>query len=173
MREIWKDVKDYEGLYQVSNLGRVRSITRYVKHVGGKRVVKGRILKRTLSNVGYYVVNLWKNNKREQMLVHRLVAETFLSNFENHPYINHIDGNKLNNNVNNLEWCTPAENNSHAYRIKLRDCSKINQYDLKGNFIREWDSIKEAQKFYNTTHISECCRGRRKKTCNFIWKYSK
>jgi len=173
MKEIWKDVKNYEGLYQVSNLGRIKSLERYVNHLNGARIVHEKILKPVIDNTGYYVVSLWKNNKHSRPHIHRLVAQTFIPTIKNKPHINHIDGNKLNNFINNLEWCTPKENVVHAYRTGLNENNrKINQYDLNGNFIKTWNSIKEAQTFYHTTHIGECCRGTRNKTKNYIWKYA-
>lgn len=174
MKEIWKDIKNYEGLYQISNLGRVKSLKKYVNHSGNsKRVVNEKILKPVIDNTKYFVVSLWKDNKHTRPHIHRLVAETFISNLENKPHINHIDGNKLNNSVNNLEWCTPKENIIHAYKIGLNKNNRIvNQYDLNGNFIKTWNNIKEAQVFYKTTHIGECCRGTRNQTKNYIWKYA-
>lgn len=176
MQEIWKDIKEYEGLYQVSNLGNVKSLKRYVNTNGGaKRLVKEKILKPIIDNTNYYVVSLWKNNVCQRAHIHRLVVETFISNIYHKPYVNHKDGNKLNNNVNNLEWCTPKENNLHAYTIGLNPSRrKINQYDLKGNFIKTWDSIREANNFYKTSHISECCNNNSKRNIakGYIWKYA-
>ena len=176
MKEIWKDVKEYEGLYQISNFGRVKSLKRYVNTNGNsKRLVNEKILKQTIDNTGYYVVSLWKNNQHLRAHIHRLVAENFIVNKNNKPYVNHIDGNKLNNNIKNLEWCTPRENNVHAYKYGLNPSrKKVNQYDLKGNFIKTWNSIKEANIFYKTSHISECCNNKsnRNITKGFLWKYA-
>ena len=126
MREIWKDVKGYEGLYQVSNLGRVRSLDRTVNS-GIKNnsnvLFKGRILKQYQKRNGYLQVTFTVNSKRKYVGVHRLVAETFIPNPDNKSQVNHIDENKTNNNVYNLEWCTPKENcnfgtrNSKIYNI--------------------------------------------------------
>lgn len=175
MKEIWKDIKGYEGCYQISNLGNTKSLERYVNTNGNsKRLVKEKILKKTIDNTGYYVVSLWKNNKHSRPHVHRLVAETFIINQNNKPYINHIDGDKLNNNINNLEWCTPKENNIHAYQLGLNpSCKKVNQYDLNGNYIKTWDSIKDANDYYKTTHISECCNPDSKRNIakGFLWKH--
>lgn len=175
-KEIWKDIKNYEGRYQISNMGRVKSLFRKVKTVSGYYItVQEKILKQTVDNTGYYVVSLWKNNKHLRAHIHRLVAETFIFNHNNKPFINHIDGDKLNNNVSNLEWCTPKENNIHAYQYGLNPSrKKVNQYDLKGNFIKTWDSIKEANDYYKTTHISECCNPNSKRniTKGFLWKHA-
>ena len=176
MQEIWKDIKGYEGLYQVSNLGRVKSLERYVNHSGNsKRIVYEKILKPVIDNTKYYVVSLWKNNIHKRVHIHRLVIETFILNIENKSFVNHIDGNKLNNCIDNLEWCTPQENNIHAYTIGLNPSKrKVNQYDLDGNLIKTWNSIKEANNFYKTSHISECCNNKssRKMTKGYLWKYA-
>lgn len=176
MKEIWKDVKNYENLYQVSNYGRVKSLERYVKTCGGaKRIVKEKILKPTVDNTNYYVVSLWKNNICKRTHIHRIVIETFIPNLLNKPQVNHIDGNKLNNNINNLEWCTAKENNIHAYEYGLNPSRrKVNQYDLNGNFIKTWNSIREANNFYKTSHVSECCNNNSKRniTKGFLWKYA-
>ena len=174
MQEIWKDIKGYECLYQVSNFGRVKSIERYVNtHGGSKRIVPEKIMKQVIDNTGYYTVSLWKNNTHIRPHVHRLVIETFIPNLYKKSQVNHKDGNKLNNNVDNLEWCTPQENGIHAYDNGLNlSRVKVNQYDSNNNFIKTWNSITEAQKFYKTTHIGECCSGKRNKTKNYIWRYA-
>ena len=123
MEEIWKDIKGYEGLYQVSNLGRVKSL----KNSSGKS--RERIKTLRVSNRGYYLVNLCKNRYYETKSVHRLVAEAFIPNPENLPVINHKDENQLNNNFDNLEWCSQKYNlNYSAKRKKERE--KINEETL-------------------------------------------
>lgn len=113
MKEVWKDVKGYEGLYQVSSLGRVKSVRRYeyTRWYGGelKSIRQGRYLR----------TSLCKNGKLKTHNIHRLVAEAFIPNPKNKPEVNHIDGNKENNNVNNLEWVTRKENAIHAYNMGL------------------------------------------------------
>lgn len=175
MKEIWKDIKNYEGLYQISNLGNVKSLERYVNHLNGVRIVHEKILKPIIDNTGYYVVSLWKENICERIHIHRIVTENFIPNISNKPFVNHIDGNKLNNCINNLEWCTPKENNIHAYKYGLNPSRvKVNQYDLNGNFIKTWNSVIEANKFYKTSHISECCndKSNRKMAKGYLWKYA-
>ncbi len=116
MKEIWKNVVDYEGCYEVSNLGRVRSVNRYVNHnAGGKRLMKGKILKQFKRINGYNTVAL-SNSKGITVLVHRIIAEAFICNIDNKREVNHIDCNKRNNIVTNLEWVTSSENKLHAYR---------------------------------------------------------
>lgn len=112
MTEVWRDIAGYEGFYQVSNLGRVRSMDR----VGGKckRKMAGRILKPTKLHAGYLAVNLCSDNTKKFVCVHRLVAGAFIDNPHGFPYVNHIDGNKENNDTRNLEWVTPIGNTRHA-----------------------------------------------------------
>lgn len=123
--EIWKDIKGYEGMYQVSNLGKVRSLDRTVtqKHTKGfmyDRVMKGRVLRPIENNKGYLSVTLSSPNKKyERPLIHRLVASHFLDNEDNKPQVNHIDTDKHNNAVSNLEWVTGRENYDHAMKMGI------------------------------------------------------
>lgn len=117
MKEIWKDIAGYEGLYQVSNLGRVKSFERRWrtgKNNNIKRKHKEMIISKSKQIKSYHVVTLYKNNIQTQKGVHRLVAKAFIPNPENKPQVNHKDGNKLNNHINNLEWVTIKENMRHA-----------------------------------------------------------
>ena len=113
MKEIFKDIKGYEGKYQVSNKGRVRSLARYVATTGGKRFIRERILKENVGGAGYKVANLGFNNSHN---VHRLVAETFCDNPNNYPQIMHLDNDKTNNNINNLQWGTQSMNIQQCVR---------------------------------------------------------
>lgn len=118
--EIWKDIEDYEGLYQVSNLGRIKALEKirfFGKYSKNKRVYPEKILKVTYNKKkdGYYIVTLSKNGIPKSYTVHRLVLKAFSENIDNLPYINHIDGNKRNNNLCNLEWCTASYNSKHAF----------------------------------------------------------
>ena len=125
MNEEWRDIPDYEGWYQVSNLGNVRSLDREIIYSNGKVYKqKGRKLKSTLKKTGYYYVSLSKNNTKPKFDVHRLVAITFLENINNYNCINHIDGDKCNNNVSNLEWCSYSYNAKHALEIGLNETMK-------------------------------------------------
>ena len=117
MQEIWKDIENYEGCYQVSNLGRVRSLTRKVKTFNGFRTTKGQLLKPLKTNTNYYRVDLKRNQKDKYISIHRLVAQAFIPNPNNYPVINHIDGDTSNNAVTNLEWCTQSHNIKEAYRV--------------------------------------------------------
>ena len=132
MKEEWKDIPSME-YYQASNLGRIRSVEHYIKsNLHNCKLVKrkGRILKQYKGV--YYSITINDKGKTRKKLVHRLVAEAFIPNLLNKPCINHKDGNKLNNNVNNLEWCTIQENTKHAYDNKLQN----NKRDKRGRFVR-------------------------------------
>ena len=127
MVETWKDIKGYEGLYQISNLGRIKSLRKKIKNNGafGKRKIitkNEKIVSSYKNKDGYSVVQLYKNNKRKLKLVHRLVAEAFIPNPNNYPYVNHKDGNKANNCVDNLEWCNNSMNQLHAFSKGLQKC---------------------------------------------------
>ena len=118
--EIWKDIKGFEGLYQVSNLGNIKSYDRVVKCTHGKtRTIKGKTLKKIKLKDGYLYVHLYKNTIVTNKVIHRLVAEAFIENTLNKEEVNHIDCNKHNNRVDNLEWVTPKENMEHAWKNGL------------------------------------------------------
>ena len=181
MQEIWKDLPDYEGLYEISNLGNVRTVFRYKTIYNYKCKdfikipLKQVILKGSVSKSGYRQIVLRKDNKCKLKLVHRLVAETFIPNPNNYPQVNHKDEDKTNNRVDNLEWCTCKYNMNYgtvSKRIAKKFHKKVNQYSLQGDFIKTWDSIKEANTYYNTSHISECCRGHLKQVKNYVWRYA-
>jgi hypothetical protein len=120
-KQIWRDLKDFKGLYQVSNLGKVRSLNRRVYHSGNQTTHfhKGRILSSRINNSGYLSVRLSKEGFVVTRFVHRLIAEAFVPNLQDKPCVNHKDGNKLNNEIDNLEWVTHKENMQHAYKIGL------------------------------------------------------
>jgi hypothetical protein len=119
--EIWKEHPDYGGIYLVSNTGKIKSVDTIINcKCGGTRLHKGRELKQFKNERGYLCVVITKNKKGRIKKVHRLVAETFIDNVDDKPQVNHIDCNKENNNVSNLEWCTNSENMLHAYKNNLR-----------------------------------------------------
>lgn len=161
MQETWKDIKGYEGLYQVSNIGNIKNIKR------------NKLLKLNTHKQGYNVVNLCKCGKVKKYLVHRLVAEAFIPNTENKPQVNHIDGNKKNNNIDNLEFVTNSENTIHAYRTGLKcNAKRVKQLDLQGRFIKEWESMLQASRELKISYgiINECVSGKRKTARGYIWK---
>lgn len=139
---VWKPIKGYEGLYEISSIGEVKSI------FYGE---KSRALKKSKTTTGYYKVELWKNKKKKSLKVHRLVAIVFISNPENKPNINHIDGNPLNNNVCNLEWCTQKENVIHAIETGLKKKLNISKEELKQLYINERKSMREIGETYGVT----------------------
>lgn len=164
-KEYWKPVVGYEGLYEVSNFGRVKSI----------RFGKERILKPGTDKRGYLLVGLCKNNKQKTHKVHRLVMEAFIPNTDNLPCVNHKDEDKTNNNVENLEWCSYTYNNNYGTRNERRSkkiSKPILQYTLDGVFVKEWDSIRECgRNGFNSAQICNCCNGKRKQHKGFIWRY--
>ena len=176
LNEIWKDILGYEGLYQVSNWGRVRSLDRWIKSCyGSKQFIRGKILKLCIGLSNYLFVSLCKNGKHTNFLVHRLVAEAFLDNPDNLPQVNHKDEDKQNNHYLNLEWCTHEYNINYGTRNEK--CSKklskpVLQYTLDGQFVKEWKSIKECgRNGFVSANIYKCCNGKRKKHKCFIWRY--
>ena len=166
MDEIWHDIEGYEGLYQISNKGRVKSL----------KCGKERIRTPVISNSGYLNIILYKNTEAQHRLVHRLVAEAFIPNLENKPQINHKDENKLNNCVDNLEWVTAKENINHGTRNERAGYSRskpILQYSKSGDFIREWQGAHEVERVLgiDNSHIIDCCRGKYKSSGGFVWRY--
>lgn len=173
--EIWKAIEGYEGRYEVSNYGRVKSLNYH-------RTGKEKVLKPAIDSNGYWRVGLYKNSKRKFFSVHRLVAEAFLPNPQNLPEVNHKDENKANNRVENLEWCTAKYNSNYGTHIQRvikkttngKLSKKVLQLDLQGNLIKEWASAHEVERklgMYNTC-INACCKGKIKTAYGFIWKYN-
>lgn len=180
-KEIWRDVVGYENLYQTSNLGRARSLDRWVKSKSGSvRLCKGKILKPGTTKDGYLKVCLCKNGKKKNFRVHRLVAEAFIPNPYNLPEVNHKDENKLNNNAENLEWCDRLYNVRYGTGIERvaekntngKLSKSVLQFTLDGEFVREWESIAECgRNGYNQGNVAACCQDKRKSHHKFIWRY--
>ena len=164
--EIWCPIKDYEGLYEVSDQGRVRSL----------KFGKERVLNPVRDDGGYLLVNIWKNGEKKMCKVHRLVSQAFIPNPDNLPEVNHKDEDKTNNKVSNLEWCDRKYNQNYGTRTK-RQAEKLSkpilQYTKSGEFVKEWKSMNDVQRNlgYSKGNISSCCTGRLKSAYNFIWKY--
>lgn len=181
MKEIWKDIKGYEGLYQVSNTGKVKSLNKII-HKNNKTVNKKEKILKPIKSNKYLQVVLYNNKKTKKFYIHRLVAEAFIKNYNKYPCINHKDENPANNNVENLEYCTQKYNNNYGnHNLKLKETKtkkygkKINQYDLDGNFIKTWNSIREAEKELNISNANICKCLKDKKYCKsaggYKWKY--
>lgn len=173
--EIWKDIKGYEGLYQVSNLGNIRGIDRVIGYRKNRtRKWVGEIKKPTIRKNGYLKITLYKDGKGKTREVQRIVAETFIDNPKNVQQVNHINGIKTDNKVENLEWVTPRENDLHRIHVLKKGLKKVKQYDLKGNYIQTFDSVAEASKQTGTNQhsISNVACGRRNKAGGYIWKYA-
>lgn len=179
--EEWRDVQEYEGLYQVSNLGRVKSLDRLVtKNDGIQLILKGKILKPNIDKGNYLSVMLSKNGVTKRMKIHRLVAIAFIPNPNNYPEVNHKkEFNKDKNNVNNLEWCTSKYNANYGTRnersAKTKGLAKIvYQHSLEGVFIKKWDSTNQCSKYgFFSSNVSSCCRGKIKRYKGYIWSYTK
>lgn len=175
--EIWRNIEEYKGLYQVSNLGRVMSFDRWViGKSNSKRLIKGKILK-TVGNNDYQHVLLCKNGKWKWFYVHRLVAQAFIPNPDNLTEVNHINEIKQDNRVVNLEWCNRVYNLTYGTRIKQmvdKTSKTVYQYTLDGELIAEYPSTMEVQRQlgYGQGNISKCCLGKRKTAYGYIWKYS-
>jgi hypothetical protein len=139
MAEIWKDIIGYEGLYQVSNKGRIKSFPK-------KGHKEDLILSLILTDKGYYRVGIRKDKNKIMFHVHRLVGAAFIPNPENKPEINHIDGNPLNNCVENLEWCTRSENSIHSYKTGLQISQKGEQHGRSK--LKDWE-VKQIREIYS------------------------
>ena len=171
--EVWKDIEEFNGVYQISNLGRLKSKERIVNHPKGKCLLKEKYLSEVKNKKGYIEFQITYDSRHYSRKAHRLVAIAFIPNPENKPQVNHIDGDKTNNSVENLEWCTNSENQIHAIKTGLKRTMKILQFDLNGNFIKDWKSASEAEKItgINYRHILEVCNGKKKTYKGFIWKF--
>lgn len=176
--ELWKDIPEYDN-YQVSNLGKVKSKARKVVFGHSSRMDPERIMALAEDKDGYYRVALSKDGKKKRFFVHRLVGMAWIENPEELPVINHIDGNKQNNELSNLEWCTRSENDLHAFKTGLRQATDggtrkaVMQYSQDGTFIREYESITEAGKVIGCTLqlIGMACNGKVKTAKGFVWKF--
>ncbi|MBN2661602.1 MAG: HNH endonuclease [Tannerellaceae bacterium] len=189
-KEIWKDVAGYEGLYQVSNLGRVKSIPRKVTNgTGGEFFTKPKIMNRHKDTSGYHAIALCKNSKMKKTKLHRIIAKAFIPNPDNKPQVDHINGIRTDNRLSNLRWVTPSENNKNGYRNgnkkvfkprvnvsgkSIREATPVSQYSQDGIKIMSFDSIHKASKHTGIpiSSISNACKKQRKTSHGYVWKYS-
>lgn len=188
--EIWKDIPGYEGYYQISNLGRVRSVKRKIKYSNEIfHSYDGKILKNKLGKQGYFYIKLCIHKKYKNIKIHNLISNAFIPNIENKPEINHKNGIRTDNRIENLEWCTRSENILHAYRVLNRTknkpllgkkgenhpiSKKINKLMISGEFIEAYDSIREASIKTNTNKscISAVCKKRQLTANGYKWEYA-
>lgn len=147
IKEVWRDIPGFEGYYQVSNLGRVKSLIGWNGH---GYINRERIIKPSLTSTGYYKVDLKKNGKRKVYKLHRAIAQAFIPNPQGKPFINHIDGNPLNNDISNLEWCTNQENIQHGYKLGLIPSTMEHHAD----FIRRYKDGETAKQIAESYGIS-------------------
>jgi len=186
--EIWKDVLGYEGKYQISNFGRVKSLRKYNSTGINYRSKmpcgyfrKEKILKQSIHQ--YYFVQLGNGKRNNTHFIHKLVAKSFIPNPNAKPYINHINGIKTDNRIENLEWCTAQENTIHGWRTGLmtsQRCEKSTsskttiQFTLLGDKIKEWVCAAEAARelSIHKGNISRACRGELKQYGGFKWQYA-
>ena len=179
MKEIWKDVKGFENVYQISNLGRLKRLETIIKskYMGkyNRNVHKYEKIINVNKNERYYKYTLKYKNKKRVATIHRLVAEAFIPNPNNLPQVNHIDGNKHNNCIDNLEWCTQSENIKHAQITLNKIVKNVLQIDPETNkIINKYKSTVEAMQKTNIdrTNISKCCNGKAHKAGGYIWRYA-
>lgn len=199
MKEVWKDIEGYEGLYQVSNTGRVKHLPYTLNNISGSHYMDERILKQNPNNSGYLMVGLYKNKKGLNKTVHRLVAKAFVENKKGLLEVNHRNEIKTDNRAENLEWVTHRQNSTHGTKIKRTiktfkerginvgennpmfgktgsesPCAKpILQYDMSGNLLHEYDSAASVERLfgYKRCCVNGAARGIYRQAYGFVWKY--
>lgn len=176
IQELWIDIPGYSGQYAAFHKGAILNR------------VTGKVLKPTVFSCGYPYVTICVNGQKKHKRVHRLICETFISNPHNKSEVNHIDGNKLNFHISNLEWVTSSENKKHAFRIGLMKptspqkgkfnelnarSKQVAQLTLNGTLVKIWPSIAEACRHgFSIANICKVCKGERHSHKGFIWKYN-
>ena len=190
-KEVWKDIDEYEGFYQVSNMGRVKSLDRKINRPVGKSKIKGKILKPCVTNKGYETVNLSKEGVEKLKTVHRLVATTFIPNPENKPCIDHVNTIRTDNRVKNLKWATYSENNNNELTRKRngkarkgRKISERTKEKIRNGCTTKrkimcietgviYESIREAERQTGIKNggMRAVCKGERKTAGGYSWRY--
>lgn len=172
MQEVWKDIEGYEGKYQISNLGNVKSL-----NYRGQGYAKNLVPK--VNNYGRLWVELMKDGVKRQFLIHRLVGMAFIPNPDNLPQINHMDENPRNNRMDNLEWCTGEYNRgqyikNHPGGRKKINVLPVNQIDSDGNIVKRWNDSRTITNETGMSQwsITQCCDGKRKTAYGFRWQYA-
>lgn len=170
MVERWLPIAETDGVYHISTHGNIKSFK--------QNSTRGRLITPSINSRGYYVVSIEIHGVRKTVLLHRLVAKTFLHNPKNLPVINHIDGNKLNCHVDNLEWCSHSYNLQHAYDTGLKRkvkppkcCKPVKQYSLNNDYIKTWDSTVSAAKALgkDPSAINRACQSHTHRAYNYLW----
>ena len=175
--EEWRDIKGYKGKYQISNMGRVKSLERTVWYNGGHYKKSEKILKANPDRYGYLYVVLCKDGKDKKCKIHRLVAQAFLPNTSNLPDVNHKDENKQNNYVENLEWCSKLYNNTYngrAKKVGKKNSKPVYSVSKESGLVTYWESSKEAGRILgiSSSHICRCLKGNLKSTGGFYFFYA-
>lgn len=171
----WKDIEGFEGLYQVSSDGQVKSLSREVEtaNKGGvfTKIIRERLLKPQIDQRGYLYVNIYKDNKMHSKRIHKLVASAFISNPNKYDDVHHKDHNAKNNTTSNLMWINKNEHNTIHSSEKAK---KVYQYTLDGDLIKVWNSIKECgMNGFSRGTISDCCNGKYKQHKGYRWSFKK
>lgn len=174
--EVWKDIVGYEGIYQVSNHGRVKALPKTIEYSDGKVIPYDEIIMRSIiEKEGYKVVNLTNNGVQRQFRVHRLVAKAFIPNPNNYPQVNHRDEIKSNNNVENLEWCTHKYNQNYGTSIERSSKNRsrsVMKMTLDGEDLKEYASATVAtQDGFDNSAIGKCCKGYVNTHRGYKWRY--
>lgn len=172
MKEIWRAVVEYEGYYEVSSFGRVKSLPRMT----ARGMMGGQLMTPVKNKNGYLTVKLCKEGKIKAFYIHRLVAEAFIPNPDNLPQVNHKDEVKTNNHVSNLEWITIEGNLNYRTRnerIAKANSKPVAQKTLDGELVKIWPSVMEVERQtgWSQRNISKCCNGKRKSAYGYVWSY--